>query len=69
MKSKVKFKTWNEIKGIMYPYRISLEGVDIRRAFLLSGLRFGQAFSDSELGFEKAYQRAEAVSTLKHWVK
>ena len=69
MKSKVKFKTWNEVKGIMYPYRISLEGVDIRRAFLLSGLPFGQAFSDSELGFEKVYQRSEAVSVLKHWVK
>lgn len=69
MKSKVQFKTWNETRGVMYPYRVSLEGTDIRRAFLLSGLRFGQAFSDSELGFEKAYQRSEAVSTLKHWVK
>jgi hypothetical protein len=67
---KAEFKTWKTIDGIEYPYRLSLEGWNLRRWFFKSDrTRYGYAFSDHELGFEFAWQRKEVLDMLKAMFK
>jgi len=59
-------KTWKEIKGIDYPYRLKIEGFDIRKWYFRVDHINSYPFSDDELGFETAWERKEIINHLKY---
>jgi hypothetical protein len=69
MKNKLSIKYWKEIKGIDYPYRLKIEGYDVRKWYFRSDhVRYAYPFSEEELGFETAWERREMVEHLG-WAK
>jgi hypothetical protein len=69
MKNKLNFQKWTLDKAIMYPFRLKLEGYDLRSLFFTSDLRCGYAFSDTEIGFKKSYEREAAIREFKKLIK
>jgi hypothetical protein len=60
-------KTWKEIKGIDYPYRLKIEGFDVRKWYIRADhVRYAMPFSDEELGFQTSWERKEMINHLKY---
>lgn len=68
MKTKLNFKKYRLTNGIMYPYRLELEGYNLRKIFFILGFRYGYAFSDTELGFEKSYEAGNVLKEIEKFI-
>lgn len=65
MKNKLNFTTYKTQDGVMYPFRLKLEGYNLRRVLFTSGLKYGYAISESELGFDKSWERSSMLLEIK----
>ena len=64
----VQYATYNAEKGVSHRYRILSDEIDVVKAFMISGYRYGYSFRD-EVGFESASDRNQFIKILNKMYK